>query len=173
MLPRIFSCSLGHYSLSQTRPFLQQMTNHIRSKSKVTGEGTIQPNGPDLVALLADVPDEDWSRTWAACRTIMLRRTSKRVKEEVDKMRLPAVVRLCELWRDGINRSPPGGGRPNPMENLKIVMNQLPLMTACLVSHHDTEAACPLRLCCRTSTRELCRSAARSPRAVNRIAHPT
>ena len=60
----------------------------------------------------------------------MLRRTSKSVKEQVDKMRLPAVVCLCELWRDGINRSPPGGGRPNKMENVQIVMNQLPLMTA-------------------------------------------
>jgi hypothetical protein len=29
----------------------------------------------------------------------MLRRTSKSVKEQVDKMRLTAVVRLCELWR--------------------------------------------------------------------------
>ena len=59
----------------------------------------------------------------------MLRRTSKSVKEQVDKMRLPAVVCLCELWRDGINRSPAGGGRPNKMENVQIVMNQLPLMT--------------------------------------------
>jgi hypothetical protein len=83
-----------------------------------------------LVALLAAVPQEDWCRTWPACRTIMFRRTSKIVKEQVDKMRLPAVVCLCELWRDGINRSPVGGGRPNKMENVQIVINQLPLMTA-------------------------------------------
>lgn len=83
-----------------------------------------------LVRVLESVPEEDWCRTWAACRTIMLRRTSKSVKEQVDKMRLPAVVCLCELWRDGINRSPAGGGRPNKMENVQIVMNQLPLMTA-------------------------------------------
>ena len=56
-----------------------------------------------LVALLAAVPQEDWCRTWPACRTIMFRRTSKRVKEQVDKMRLPAVVRICRRWRDDVN----------------------------------------------------------------------
>jgi hypothetical protein len=55
-------------------------------------------------------------------------RASKSVNEQVDKMRLPAVVCLCELWRVGIDRSPPGGGRPNRMENLQIVMNELPSM---------------------------------------------
>jgi hypothetical protein len=44
---------------------------------------------------LAAVPAEDWSRTWAADRTIMLRMTSKRVKELVDKLYTPAVV----CWR--------------------------------------------------------------------------
>ncbi len=39
-----------------------------------------------------------------ADRTIMLRRTSKRVKEVVDKMRLPAVVHLSRsFWRDTHN----------------------------------------------------------------------
>jgi hypothetical protein len=45
-----------------------------------------------FAAALGAVPAEDWCRTWGAGRTIMLRRTSKRVKEVVDKMRLPAVV---------------------------------------------------------------------------------
>jgi hypothetical protein len=130
------------------------MTNHIRSKSKVT-EGTSQSNGPNLVSLLVTVPDEDWCWTWAACRTIMLRRTSKSVKEQVDKMRLTAVVRLCELWRYGKNRSPPGGRRPrttfhqtpspsewpNTMENLQIVMNQLPAMMRRLSHHRDGVAS--------------------------------
>ena len=54
-----------------------------------------------FVAALGSVPAEDWCRTWAAGRTIMLRRTSKRVKEVVDKMRLPAVVRLSRsFWAD-------------------------------------------------------------------------
>jgi hypothetical protein len=126
----------------ETRPCLQQMVNHIRSKSKVNGKGTSQSNGPNLVSILAVVPYKDRCRTWAGCRTIMLRRTSKRVKEQVDKMRPPAVVRLCELWRHGKNRSPPGGQSPrttfhrtpspsewqNKMQNLQIVMNQLPVM---------------------------------------------
>jgi hypothetical protein len=47
-----------------------------------------------FAAALGALPPDDWSRTWTAGRTIMLRRTSKRVKVVVDKMRLPAVVRL-------------------------------------------------------------------------------
>ena len=45
-------------------------------------------------AALESIPADDWDRTWAAGRTIMLRRTSKRVKQQVDKMRLPVVVRV-------------------------------------------------------------------------------
>ena len=129
---------LGRCSLRQTGPCLEQMTNHIRQKSKVTAEGTRQPDGPDLVALLGAVPAEDWCRTWAACRTIMFRRTSKRVKEQVDKMRLPVLVGMCrQLWRDMIDTrmaNPHGdynGGRYNRVkENINIVMNQLPVMTS-------------------------------------------
>ena len=54
-------------------------------------------------ASLEAIPAEDWCRTWAAGRTIMLRRTSKRVKEVVDKMRLPAVVRLSRSFWDARN----------------------------------------------------------------------
>ncbi len=57
-----------------------------------------------FVAALGAVPAEDWCRTWAAGRTMMLRRTSKKVKEVVDKMRLPAVVRLSRsFWGDARN----------------------------------------------------------------------
>ena len=52
-------------------------------------------------AALAAIPPDDWHRTWAAGWTIVLRRTSKRVKEVVDKMRLPAVVRLCRSFWHG------------------------------------------------------------------------
>ncbi len=51
------------------------------------------PTGPCAAALEA-IPPDNWRRTWVTCRTIMLRRTSKRVKEQVDKMLLPDVVRL-------------------------------------------------------------------------------
>ena len=42
---------------------------------------------------VAAVLAEDWCRTWAADRTIMLRKTSKRVKALVDKVRPPAILR--------------------------------------------------------------------------------
>jgi hypothetical protein len=50
------------------------------------------------------IPDEDWCRTWAVGRTIMLSRTSKIVEEVVDKMQLPPVVRLSRsFWDDSLN----------------------------------------------------------------------
>jgi hypothetical protein len=79
-------------------------------------------------AALGAVPAEDWCRTWAPGRTIMLRRTSKRVQEVVDKMRLPAVVRLSRSFyddaRNGMNRA-----------KLGFVLRQLAAMTArCLIT---------------------------------------
>ena len=44
------------------------------------------------MAALEAIPADDWSRTWAAARTIMLRRTSNKVKEVVETLLLPAVV---------------------------------------------------------------------------------
>jgi hypothetical protein len=81
-----------------------------------------------FVAALGAVPAEDWCRTWAAGRTIVLRRTSKRVKEAVDKMRLPAVVRLsrgfCDDARNGTGEA-----------KLEFVLRQLAAMTArCLIT---------------------------------------
>jgi hypothetical protein len=76
-----------------------------------------------FAAALEAIPAEDWCRTWAAGRTIMLRRTSKRVKEVVDKMRLPAVVRLSRsFWDDARN----GTGETK----LEFVLRQLAAMTA-------------------------------------------
>ncbi len=49
-------------------------------------------------AALESIPADDWGRTWVADRTIMLRRTSKRVKQKVDKMHLPPVVRLSSSF---------------------------------------------------------------------------
>ena len=48
--------------------------------------------------------EDSYHRTLAADRTIMVRRTSKRVKEVVDKMLLPEVVRLRRsFWDQYIN----------------------------------------------------------------------
>ncbi len=84
-----------------------------------------------FAAALEAIPAEDWCRTWAAGRTIMLRRTSKTVKEVVDKMRLPAVVRLSRrFW---------GGARHiTDAEKLQFVMKQLTLMTAWAASAHSS-----------------------------------
>ncbi len=81
-----------------------------------------------FTAALEAIPAEDWCRTWAAGRTIMLRMTSKRVKEVVDKMHPPAVVRLSEsFWADARNGT--------AAEKLKFVIRQVILMTArCSIS---------------------------------------
>ena len=76
-----------------------------------------------FAAALEAIPAEDWGRTWAAGRTIMLRRTSKRVKEVVNKMRLPAVVRLCRsFWDDARNGT--------EKEKCRFVLRQLTGMSA-------------------------------------------
>jgi tetratricopeptide (TPR) repeat protein len=81
-----------------------------------------------FAAALGVVPADDWCRTWAAGRTIMLRRTSKTVKAVVDKMRLPAVVRLSRsFWGDARNGT--------AAEKLHFVFRQLTLMSAwCRIS---------------------------------------
>jgi len=81
-------------------------------------------------AALGAIPAEDWCRTWAAGRTIMLRKTSKRVKEVVDKMRLPAVVRLSRSsWDDARNPA---------AEKLQFVFKQLAALTAQAASAHSS-----------------------------------
>ncbi len=62
----------------------------------------------------------------------MLKRTSKKVKEVVDKMRLPAVVLLSMgFWDDAHNGTEEA--------KLEFVMRQLPLMTGWW--HHHARAA--------------------------------
>ena len=39
-------------------------------------------------------PADDWSRTWAADRTMMLRMTSKEVRDAMDKLCLPTTVKM-------------------------------------------------------------------------------
>jgi hypothetical protein len=87
----------------------------------------LNENDNAFTATLEAVPAEDWCRTWAAGRTILLRRTSKRVKEVVDKMRLPAVVRLSRsFWGDARNGTKEA--------KLEFVLMQLAAMTAwCLI----------------------------------------
>ena len=77
-----------------------------------------------FAATLAAVPAEDWCWTWAAGRTIMLRSASKTVKEVVDKMRLPAVVRLSTSFWDDARRN------GTEKEKRQFVLWQLTAMTA-------------------------------------------
>ncbi len=62
-----------------------------------------------------------------------VRRTSNRVKEVVDKMRLPAVVRLSRSFWDDTHYD-------TAAEKLQFVMRQLAVATA-PVQHQDTRAA--------------------------------
>ena len=71
---------------------------------------TVQAAQPQLPWLAADafaaalgaIPANDWWRTWAADRTNMLRMTSKPVKNAVDKLRPPAIVRLSRAFLDTV-----------------------------------------------------------------------
>jgi hypothetical protein len=51
-----------------------------------------------FAAALGAIPANDWWRTWAAGRTIMLRMTSKPVKNAVDKLRPSAIVRFSRAF---------------------------------------------------------------------------
>jgi hypothetical protein len=87
-------------------------------------DATIAVADDIFAAALGAVPAEDWCGTWAASRTIMLRRTSKRVKDAVDKMSLPVVVRLSRsFWNDA--------RKGTAAEKLQLlVMRQLTVATA-------------------------------------------
>jgi len=84
-----------------------------------------------FAAALGPVPPEDWCRTWTTDRTIGLRRTSKRVKEVVDKMRLPVGVRLSRSFWDDTR---------NDTEEVKceFVLRQLVVMTVWTTSAHSS-----------------------------------
>jgi hypothetical protein len=100
------------------QPAAQKKRTRTMSQALTTQPALLAPDA--FAAALGAVPAEDWCRTWAAGRTIMLRRTSKRVKEVVDKMRLPAVVCLSRrFWNDG-----------TATEKLQFVLRQLLALTA-------------------------------------------
>ena len=101
----------------------EQMKRTRTTKQATQTQPALLAADAPFAAALGAVPAEDWCRTWAAGRTIMLRRTSKRVKEAVDKMRLPAVVRLSRsFWYDARNGTTEA--------KLEFVLRQLAAMTA-------------------------------------------
>jgi Ran GTPase-activating protein (RanGAP) involved in mRNA processing and transport len=71
---------------------------------------------------LSIVPSEDLIRTWPANRTIMLRMTSKKIKDIIDKKYLPTVIYLKYV---------------KPVD-IKLIMNQLSsLVTTCQITCLD------------------------------------
>ena len=86
--------------MSRKRGEGDMVNKHTRTTRQATQTQPFQ-----LAASLEKIPADDWCRTWPAGRTIMVRSTSKRVKEAKDKMRLlPAVVRLSTgFWKDTRN----------------------------------------------------------------------
>ena len=103
------------------QPAAQKMSTLTISQAMQTRPALIAADS--FAAALGALPPDDWSRTWAACRTIMLRRTSKRVKEVLDKMRLPAVVRLStSFWGDA--------RKGTEKEKRQFVLRQLTAVTA-------------------------------------------
>jgi len=90
-------------------------------KNRTTSQTPLLAAGA-FTAALEGVPAEDWCRILWTCRTIMLRKTSMTVKLIVNKMRLPADVRLSHsFWREQRNHT--------DVEKRNLVMTQLSLMT--------------------------------------------
>lgn len=76
------------------------------------------------------VPGVDLCNTWAADRTIMLRMTSKRVKEAIDKIRPPTEIILNKsFWTDSFHYN------STTNEKLEFIMRQLiSLVNTCQIT---------------------------------------
>jgi len=85
-----------------------------------------------FTTVIETVPSEDLCNTWAADRTIMLRKTSKRVKEAIDKIQPPTEVILNKFfWTDSCNRDCTVSNN----EKLEFIMRQLILLaTTCQIT---------------------------------------
>ena len=97
--PNLCTCAHGILLVTGGKPRFPggppSMVNKGKSKGLSRSHSTQSDQTPRMktfVATLEAIPADDWCRTWVADRTIMLRRTSRRVKEKVDKMLLSAVV---------------------------------------------------------------------------------
>jgi hypothetical protein len=114
----------------------QPAAPHTKRTRTTSPAPTTQPAllaADGFAAALGALPPDDWSRNWSAGRTIMLSRTSKRVREVVDKMRLPAVVRLSRSFVDDARNGTYQGKR-------QFVLRQLTFMTARAASPHSNWA---------------------------------
>jgi len=81
---------------------------------------------------LVTVPVDDWYRNWPADRTIMLSMTSKKIRDIINKMRIPAIVQLnWKFWNVSQNET----DSPEKVvytQEIKVdfVMTQLKKMTS-------------------------------------------
>ena len=73
--------------------------------------------------ILEKIPTDDWYRNWPADRTIMLSMTSKKIKNIINKMHIPAIV--CSSWKF---RSDVRNGTAEV--KLNFIMTQLKQMTS-------------------------------------------
>ena len=76
-----------------------------------------------LAAALTAIPSDDWCRTWPADRTVMLRMTSKEMRDAVDKLRPPAVVRLSRTFCN----DPRNGTAADSLQHVLIRLALLPV----------------------------------------------
>ena len=88
---------------------------------------------------LETIPADDWGRTWAADRTMILRMTSKRVKDAVDKLCPPAIVVLLSQ-QELLDKYQIYNARPEFAA--KYILKQLEKMTSrCRITILDLEVA--------------------------------
>jgi hypothetical protein len=100
-----------------------------------------------FAAALSSIPSEDWARTWPADRTVMMRMTSKPVKEAVDKLRLPTVLNLNKAFWNNLRYGTPADKLQHILTQLekmtylcsitKLVLSGLPRAAACSMSCRD------------------------------------
>ena len=59
-------------------------------------------NADTFAEALSAIPANDWWRTWAADKTMMLTMTSKQIKVAVDKLRPPTIVKVNKTFLDNV-----------------------------------------------------------------------
>jgi hypothetical protein len=85
--------------LGQQTPALEKKATTTPRSRAAMPQHQFSPAADAFAAALEAVPADDWGRTWASDRTLMLRGTSKRFKDAVDKLRPPTIVKsnTCQV----------------------------------------------------------------------------
>jgi hypothetical protein len=94
-------------------------------------EQASEPPPDAFTAALVAIPADDWCRTWAENRTMLLRMTSKRVQEVVNRLRRPAVVKVRKAFRADTRHG-------TAAEQLQHILRQVEKMTChCRITRLD------------------------------------